>query len=296
MEGADGVGGMLATCMAGDWYFPLTDANGNITAYVNEQGVIVAEYVYDAFGATIAASGPMCNIFRHRFSTKYYDSEAWLYYYGYRFYDPIMHRWLNRDPIEEDGGLNLYAFCGNNGVNRIDLHGEIPIDTIWDLANIVYDICVGDDVALAADIAALAIPYVPAGTTRLVKAARLSQVTKICTGAKEIKVTYKYLKTSEYGFRHTLAKSAAANTSWIRYTKGAKKPSKFMPGWGDTEIQGVIENALLTAKKQGKIKPLDLDNFVYDVGKPVGAARGKITSKIRIHINPDGTGLHAFPD
>jgi hypothetical protein len=32
-------------------------------------------------------------------------------------------RFLNRDPIEEPGGLNLYAFCGNDGVNRFDLLG-----------------------------------------------------------------------------------------------------------------------------------------------------------------------------
>jgi hypothetical protein len=34
-----------------------------------------------------------------------------------------LHRWLNRDPIEEEGGLNLYGFCGNDGVNRWDILG-----------------------------------------------------------------------------------------------------------------------------------------------------------------------------
>ncbi|MGN0845362.1 MAG: RHS repeat-associated core domain-containing protein, partial [Kiritimatiellia bacterium] len=34
--------------------------------------------------------------------------------YGYRFYHPSLMRWLNRDPIEESGGENLYAFCQNN--------------------------------------------------------------------------------------------------------------------------------------------------------------------------------------
>jgi RHS repeat-associated protein len=126
MQGAGGVGGLLAVSLNGAWYFPLFDANGNITAYVNEQGVIVAEYTYDAFGGIIAQSGSMADAFRHRFSTKYYDTETGLYYYGYRFYDPAMHRWLNRDPIEEKGGLNLYAFCGNDGVNGWDLLGLEP--------------------------------------------------------------------------------------------------------------------------------------------------------------------------
>ena len=43
-----------------------------------------------------------------------------LYYYGYRYYDPETGRWLNRDPIEERGGVNLYGFVGNDPVGRID--------------------------------------------------------------------------------------------------------------------------------------------------------------------------------
>jgi len=58
-----------------------------------------------------------------RFSTKYYDAEIGLYYYGYRYYSPSMGRWLNRDPIEEQGGLNLYGFVGNNPVDRWDFLG-----------------------------------------------------------------------------------------------------------------------------------------------------------------------------
>ena len=68
----------------------------------------------------IAKSGPLADFFRHRFSTKYYDFENGLYYYGYRFYNPALMRWLNRDPIDVNGGVNLYEFCGNNAVARID--------------------------------------------------------------------------------------------------------------------------------------------------------------------------------
>jgi RHS repeat-associated protein len=44
-------------------------------------------------------------------------------YYGYRYYDPITGRWPSRDPIEEEGGLNLYGFVGNDGVGYWDLLG-----------------------------------------------------------------------------------------------------------------------------------------------------------------------------
>ena len=60
-----------------------------------------------------------------RFSTKYSDDESGLYYFGRRFYSPRIARWLTRDPIEEDGGLNLYAYCGNNAVNGIDILGLV---------------------------------------------------------------------------------------------------------------------------------------------------------------------------
>jgi len=48
-----------------------------------------------------------------------------LYYYGYRYYDPVTGRWPSRDPIQERGGLNLYGFVGNSGVVRFDVLGQI---------------------------------------------------------------------------------------------------------------------------------------------------------------------------
>jgi hypothetical protein len=44
-------------------------------------------------------------------------------HYGYRFYDPNTGRWPSRDPIGEQGGVNLYGFVGNDGINRLDLWG-----------------------------------------------------------------------------------------------------------------------------------------------------------------------------
>ena len=60
-----------------------------------------------------------------RFSTKFTDEETGLVYYGYRHYSPSLGRWINRDPIEEQGGLNLYAFCANNGIENADPWGAM---------------------------------------------------------------------------------------------------------------------------------------------------------------------------
>jgi hypothetical protein len=48
-----------------------------------------------------------------------------LYYYGYRFYDPVTGRWPSRDPIGERGGMNLYGFVGNDGIDTWDYLGQV---------------------------------------------------------------------------------------------------------------------------------------------------------------------------
>ena len=113
LQGAGGVGGLLYLTVDDEIYIPCYDNNGNITQYVDVNGYSVASYAYDSFGGIIIKSGPLADFFRHRFSTKYFDAETGLYYYGYRFYSPSLARWLNRDPKEEDGGVNLYGFCAN---------------------------------------------------------------------------------------------------------------------------------------------------------------------------------------
>ena len=128
LQGVGGVGGLLYLTVSNSnsqlqLYVPFYDSNGNITHYCDANGNIVAQYTYDAFGNLLSATGPMAGFFRHRFSTKYYDAEMGLYYYGYRFYTPTLMRWLNRDPIAESGGLNIYCFCKNNGTQRIDILG-----------------------------------------------------------------------------------------------------------------------------------------------------------------------------
>ena len=124
LHGAGGVGGLLAVSRNGQFYFPTYDNNGNVTKYIDESGNVVAAYEYDDFGRQISQSGPLTDFFRHRFSTKYFDPETGLYYYGERFYSPYWRIWLNRDPIEEDGGMNLYVYCANNPILRYDVDGQ----------------------------------------------------------------------------------------------------------------------------------------------------------------------------
>jgi RHS repeat-associated protein len=132
MQGAGGVGGLLAVQIDGAWHFPFYDNNGNITDYINESGATVAHREYCPFGEALAATGPMAGVFNFWFSTKYLDEETGLYYYGYRFHNPELMRWLNRDPIGEKGGVNKYGFVNNDAVNKWDLLGMYPDSSIND--------------------------------------------------------------------------------------------------------------------------------------------------------------------
>jgi RHS repeat-associated protein len=99
------------------------DSRSNVTGLVNESGGIVAAYSYDAFGRTTNQQGSLADTNPMRFSTQYTDKETGLVCFGYRYYSPRLGRFLNRDPIGEAGGVNLYGFCGNDPVNSNDFLG-----------------------------------------------------------------------------------------------------------------------------------------------------------------------------
>ena len=124
LQGAGGVGGLLAYTRNGALRIPLHDHLGNVVAVVDDGGVPVAAYEYDPFGNIVSSSGPEADAVPFRFSTKYFDSETGLYYYGYRFYSPELGRWINRDPIEEECGENLYGFGKNSPLSAFDRLGK----------------------------------------------------------------------------------------------------------------------------------------------------------------------------
>ena len=124
LQGAGGVGGLLMIAHQEEIHYPVYDGNGNIMALINAATATEsARYEYAPFGEPLRTTGPMAEKNPFRFSTKYTDTETDLLYYGYRYLNPQTGRWLNRDPIEEEGGVNLYGFVGNCPVCRSDLLG-----------------------------------------------------------------------------------------------------------------------------------------------------------------------------
>jgi RHS repeat-associated protein len=121
--------------------YPLKNHQNSVIAWVDENGDIVESYEYDAWGRVLGiydannqqlSNSQLGN--RYLFQGREYDSSTGLYYFRSRWYDPITGRWLSKDPIGISGGLNLYAFCGNNPVNFVDPMGlceENKYDPGW---------------------------------------------------------------------------------------------------------------------------------------------------------------------
>jgi len=96
------------------------DFNKNVTEVFDAQGTIAAAYDYSPYG-TATRTGRLVQPVQ--WSGEMHDEEPALAYYNYRFYNPKDGRWINRDPIAEQGGWNLYAFLGNNPQNKFDALG-----------------------------------------------------------------------------------------------------------------------------------------------------------------------------
>jgi RHS repeat-associated protein len=118
-----GIGGLLNLRENGNDNSYLYDGKGNVMALLDSTESMVASYRYDVFGNLLKKTGTLDQPFR--FSTKRYDDQTGSYYYGYRFYNPAIGKWMTRDPLGEAGGINLYGFVGNNPDNFIDLLGLI---------------------------------------------------------------------------------------------------------------------------------------------------------------------------
>jgi RHS repeat-associated protein len=156
--GAGGIGGLwlIEDFATGRSYIPGYDHQGNVMLLyqiahgsTGNTGHVVAEYEYDPFGQLVRETGwdwdagaeewvavggdPVGNPFRYQtkwniaetgvLAGHYNDRNFQLYDYGLRFYLPRLGRFINRDPIAEAGGTNLYAFVGNDPVNRVDFLG-----------------------------------------------------------------------------------------------------------------------------------------------------------------------------
>ena len=126
----DASGTPLTMVYDGLKFYYITNLQGDVTAIVNGNGQEFVRYTYDAWG-NVTATGSATNLRYYnplRYRGYVYDAETELYYLQSRYYDPEMGRFINADNQLSTGsdltGLNMFAYCGNNPVNRIDPTGE----------------------------------------------------------------------------------------------------------------------------------------------------------------------------
>jgi RHS repeat-associated protein len=104
-------------------FYYLKDNLGSIREVTDANGNIVARFSYDPYGNRTQTLGTLQVDygFAGLFNIAGLDAAV------YRFYDPTTARWINRDPIGETGGWNLYAYCGNDPANVLDPLGTDPV-------------------------------------------------------------------------------------------------------------------------------------------------------------------------
>lgn len=121
--------------------FYRTNQNGDVVSLISEDGIIIANYNYDAWGNILSVDLPHKNdIYKEiananplRYRGYYYDNETGYYYLQSRYYDPSICRFINADDfmfLDENVniGLNLFAYCSNNPVNNVDPTGYWKAD------------------------------------------------------------------------------------------------------------------------------------------------------------------------
>ena len=130
----------------GNIYYYLLNAQGDVIRMLDSTGATVASYEYDPYGNILSATGTMAEANPLRYRGYYYDRETGFYYLNSRYYDPKIGRFINADSYVSTGqgivGYNMFAYCGNNPVNRSDAEGRFW-DTFFDIFSLgvsIYDV------------------------------------------------------------------------------------------------------------------------------------------------------------
>lgn len=135
LYGVDGVAGFRYNETT---YLYRKNVQGDVTHIYTESGEQVTHYAYDAWGNVqiLQDRNEIATINPFRYRSYYFDEESKFYYLQTRYYDPALGRFISADSIEyldpeTLGGLNLYAYCGNNPVMGFDPDGTWDWNEFW---------------------------------------------------------------------------------------------------------------------------------------------------------------------
>ncbi|PIR16399.1 MAG: hypothetical protein COV46_08445, partial [Deltaproteobacteria bacterium CG11_big_fil_rev_8_21_14_0_20_49_13] len=119
----------VAMMKDGNIYYYHYNYQGSIVAVTNTAGEVVEKYAYDPFGNVTITDAVGNELGASTIENPFYftgqilDSETGLYNFRNRYYNPKIGRFISRDPLGYADGMNLYAYVGNNPVNKTDPYG-----------------------------------------------------------------------------------------------------------------------------------------------------------------------------
>ena len=112
-------------------YFYLFNLQGDVVAIVDEDGEIVVEYTYDAWGNLLSYDGELASVNPIRYRGKFYETATGFYWMQTRFYCPQWSRFINADSLFVAGcyltATNMYAYANGNPVMMVDPSGESAV-------------------------------------------------------------------------------------------------------------------------------------------------------------------------
>jgi len=159
-------------------YYYVLNLQGDVVKLITESGTEAASYTYTAWGEILTSSGTMASINPLRYRGYYYDTETGFYYLQSRYYDPVLHRFINADAAEYSAmsaydlnGTNLFAYCLNDPTNRTDEAGN------WSWKSVLKVVA-----AAAVVVAVTAVCVATAGTAAVALGASSTVVTAVATG------------------------------------------------------------------------------------------------------------------
>jgi len=123
LQGAGGIGGLLARTDIKGAIFYHSDGMGNVTTLFDKYQTLEGRYLYDSYGNIVGKWGPYADVNIYRYSSREFHPLSGLYYYGGRFYDPNLQRFVNKDPLGVLGGPNPYEFVLNDPMIFFDPNG-----------------------------------------------------------------------------------------------------------------------------------------------------------------------------
>ena len=238
------------------WHRYVKNHLGSIAAVAGEDGTAVQRVWYFASGLPVTENAATTAVNSRLHIGKEFTAFDGLWWYDNdaRQYDPLTMRFTTLDPLAANyPSLSPYAYCANNPVNYIDPDGE-AIETVWDIANAVYDLgaalvnhyngnhqaAVSNWIDFACDMGAVLVPGVPAGGSKIVKAGS-TKVKKAGTNVvKSEKPAVSPTKRMNY------IRQKAVKDAWKQEQEMVKKTGKGTRKWTKEQKAELLE--------KGKVK------------------------------------------